>query len=122
MGGQKFAVRKRLDGGFTIAHKTYSVADIVPDSFKLFPDFFDLMKTDIQDLKLRFGRRFFEELKTPKHWGVDEASPFEACRVYDPKPNNALLDEAFTSLCQALPAFKQATIAERWAGGIDVAT
>ena len=120
MGGQKFAVRKRLDGGFTIAHKTYSVADIVPDSFKLFPDFFDLMKTDIQDLKLRFGRRFFEELKTPQHWAVDEASPFESCRVYDPKPNNALLDEAFASLCQALPAFKQATIAERWAGGIDV--
>lgn len=120
MGGQKFAVRKRLDGGFTIAHKTYSVADIVPDSFKLLPDFFGLMKTDIQDLKLRFGRRFFEEFKSPKHWAADEVSPFEICRTFDPKPNDALLDEAFASLCQAIPAFKQATIAERWAGGIDV--
>lgn len=120
MGGKKFAVRKRLDGGYTVAHKTYSVANIVPDSFKLFGDFFDLMKTDIQDLKLRFGRRFFDELNTPKHWSINEASPFEACRIYDPEPNDTLLDEAFASLCEAIPAFKHATIAERWAGGIDV--
>lgn len=120
MGGKRFAVRKRLDGGFTIAHKTYSVADVVPDSFRLFGEFFELMKSDIRDLKVRFGHRFYDEMKVPKRWKMNEVSPFETCRVFDPQPNRNLLDEAFGSLCQTLPTFRDATIVERWAGGIDV--
>jgi glycine/D-amino acid oxidase-like deaminating enzyme len=35
----KFSFRKRNDGGYTIAHRHLSVADIVPDSFRLFFEF-----------------------------------------------------------------------------------
>ena len=42
----KFAFRKRLDGGYTIAHRHFSVADILPDSFRLFFQFLPALKMD----------------------------------------------------------------------------
>ena len=35
-------------------------------------------------MKLRLGGRFFEELLQPRHWELDQPSPFEAMRVLDP--------------------------------------
>ena len=46
----KFAIRKRLDGGYTIAHRHLSVADIVPDSFPLFFDFLPALRLDWKGL------------------------------------------------------------------------
>ena len=34
VGASDFAFRKRLDGGYTVAHRGASVAEIVPDSFR----------------------------------------------------------------------------------------
>jgi glycine/D-amino acid oxidase-like deaminating enzyme len=44
--GDKFAFRKRLDGGYTISHRLLSVADIVPDSFALFFSFLPALRAD----------------------------------------------------------------------------
>src|SRR5690606_18371831 len=42
----KFTFRKRYDGGYTVSHRHYSVADIVPDSFRLFGAFLPALKLD----------------------------------------------------------------------------
>ena len=34
--GRGFAFRRRLDGGYTVANRGWSMAEIVPDSFRLF--------------------------------------------------------------------------------------
>ncbi|MFO0991387.1 MAG: FAD-binding oxidoreductase [Hyphomicrobiales bacterium] len=115
----KFAVRKRLDGGYTIAHRHLSVADILPDSFPLFFDFLPALRLDWKGLRLRFGQRFFDELRLKRKWRLDEISPFEMVRVLDPKPIDAILDEAAASLKNYYPEFEGLRIAERWAGCID---
>ena len=47
--GAKFAIRKRGDGGYTVAHSTLSSAEVVPDSFRLVGDFWPLIKHEWRD-------------------------------------------------------------------------
>ena len=120
LNGRKFAIRKRLDGGYTLAHADYSVADIMPDSFRLFKDFWHLMRDERKDYKLRIGERSLQEFQLKRRWSGDEESPFEQVRILDPKPVDPILDEALAALCNTLPVFKDVAIEERWAGVIDV--
>jgi glycine/D-amino acid oxidase-like deaminating enzyme len=117
--GGRFSFRKRLDGGYTIAHRHTSVADIVPDSFRLMRDFLPALKLDWKGLRLRLGRRFVEEARLKRRWALDEISPFEQVRVLDPEPVLDVLDEAERSIKDYFPVFKPMKIAERWAGVID---
>jgi glycine/D-amino acid oxidase-like deaminating enzyme len=117
--GGRFAFRKRLDGGYTIAHRHLSLADIVPDSFSLFFQFLPALLLDWQGLKLRLGRRFLEAASMRRSWALDQQSPFEIVRVLDPEPVANILDEALASLKIYYPVFEHLEIAERWAGCID---
>ncbi|MGH6907661.1 MAG: NAD(P)/FAD-dependent oxidoreductase, partial [Aestuariivirga sp.] len=117
--GGRFAIRKRADGGFTIAHRHLSVADIVPDSFRLFSCFLPALMLDWNGIRLRLGKRFIDEARLARRWRLDEVSPFEQVRILDPEPVTAILDEAAASLKEYFPAFRDMRIAERWAGVID---
>jgi len=117
--GGRFALRKRDDGGYTIAHRHMAIADIVPASFPLFFRFLPALMLDWSGLRLRFGRRFFDEARLKRRWALDEESPFEQVRILDPEPIAAVLDEAAASLKVYFPAFQGMKIAERWAGCID---
>lgn len=117
--GGGFTFRKRLDGGYTISHQHFSVADIVPDSFRLVREFLPALRVDWSGLRLRFGKRFFEEAGLKRRWALDEVSPFEQVRILDPEPVVGILDEAAKNLVERYPAFRPMKIAERWAGCID---
>ncbi|HRX36098.1 MAG TPA: FAD-binding oxidoreductase, partial [Aestuariivirga sp.] len=117
--GGRFAFRKRMDGGYTISHRHLSVADILPDSFRLFSRFLPALMLDFSGLKLRLGKRFFDEARLKRRWALDEVSPFEQVRILDPEPVHPVLDEAAGSLKDYFPAFRDMKIAERWAGAID---
>ena len=56
--GGCFAFRLRADGGYTISHRHLSVADIVPDSFRLFLRFLPALRLDRAGLKLRMTVQF----------------------------------------------------------------
>lgn len=120
MAGADFAVRKRLDGGYTIAHGRATVVDIVPDSFRLFFKFLPALMQDWRSLRLRAGRRFLEDLGLARHWALDQVSPFEMLRVLDPAPAATILRQAMSSLGDHFPRFREARVVERWAGLIDV--
>jgi glycine/D-amino acid oxidase-like deaminating enzyme len=115
----KFTARKRLDGGFTVTHNFVSVADIVPDSFRLFREFWPVLKMDWSGLRLRLGKRFVEEARLARHWALDQVSPFEKIRILDPEPARWILDEALREIKKAFPAMADMTIAEQWGGVID---
>ena len=117
--GGKFSIRKRNDGGFTIAHRHLAVADIVPDSFRLFFSFLPALMLDWGGIRLRLGQRFMDEARLARRWRLDEVSPFERVRILDPEPVTAILEEAAASLKEYFPAFRGMRIAERWAGVID---
>jgi glycine/D-amino acid oxidase-like deaminating enzyme len=118
--GRRFAFRKRLDGGYSIANGFTTYADIVPDSFRLFFDFLPALRLEWETLHLRLGERFIEEWRTPRHWSLDQATPFEAVRVLDPAPVERDLAEARAALLDTFPAFANVAIAQQWAGLIDV--
>ncbi len=115
-----FSIRKRQDGGYTIADGFRNIVDIVPDSFRYMRDFLPALGAEWKSLLLRFGGRFYDEARIPNRWSLDEASPFEYCRVLDPKPAFSLQDKALDALRKAYPVFEKAEIAQRWAGAIDV--
>ncbi|MCF3639257.1 FAD-binding oxidoreductase [Rhizobium sp. TRM95111] len=115
-----FAVRKRQDGGYTIASGHENVVDIVPTSFRYALDFLPALRKEWRSLNFRVGGRFVDEIRIPDRWAMDEASPFEYCRVLDPKPAKKLADKALANLAKAFPAFAGAEVAQRWAGYIDV--
>ena len=105
-GGSVFAFRKRLDGGYTIARRNANVADITPDSFRLLLRYLPTLKQNYGEIRLRFGRRFFEEWRVRRRWSLDEATPFEAVRVLDPAPKQATLEEARSALSRAFPGVR----------------
>jgi glycine/D-amino acid oxidase-like deaminating enzyme len=117
--GNRFCVRKRADGGFTVTHNIFTVAQIVPDSFKYFVDFWPVLKMDWRNIKPRLGSHFMTEAKLKRRWDLDEISPFEQIRILDPKPHHWILDEALADLKKSYPAFAPVEVAERWAGMID---
>lgn len=118
--GTDFAFRKRLDGGYTIAQKNANIAPIVPDSFRLFFRFLPAFRSEGNQIRVRFGRPFFDELRQSKQWNLDESSPFEKQRVLNPKPSSRVLEEGLRNLRKSFPGFAKARIAESWGCAIDV--
>jgi len=115
-----FAVRRRQDGGYTIASGHENIVDIVPKSFRYAWDFLPAFRKEWRSLGFRFGWRYFDEARIPNRWAMDEPSPFEYNRVLDPVPNRKLSDRALAAARRAFPVFAKAEIAQRWAGYIDV--
>jgi glycine/D-amino acid oxidase-like deaminating enzyme len=118
--GGVFAFRKRLDGGYSIARRNANTAEITPDHFRLLTDFLPRLINNRHEIRLRLGTRSWEELRTRRRWSLDEATPFEAVRVLDPKPNETILTEARAALSRAFPAFARMQVAESWGGLMDV--
>ena len=120
VGGSDFAFRKRLDGGYTVVQRNANVAEIVPDSFRLFFDFMPALKAQWHELRLRVGQRLIDEWRMKRRWRLDEETPFEQVRVLDPLPNRGVLEEAKVNLAGVHPAFKAMRIEESWGGLVDV--
>ncbi len=118
--GGLFGYRKRLDGGYTVATLGVRTIDLVPDSFRLLPQYLPSVKLHWQKLRFRVGSRFAEEWQRKRHWALDQPSPFEAVRVLDPDADPYVLRRARASISEAFPAFRNVAVAESWGGMIDV--
>jgi glycine/D-amino acid oxidase-like deaminating enzyme len=120
LSGPGFGFRKRDDGGYIVSQAGAIVADIVPDSFRLFRRFLPAMRAEWKGLRFRLGARFLQEARTPRRWRLDRLTPFERVRMLDPAPTRRALDEAAGNLAAAYPFFADMRIVERWGGLIDV--
>ena len=118
--GGLFGIRKRMDGGYTVATLGVRTIDLVPDNFRLLFDYLPAARLHWKKLRFRIGRRWVEEWRMPRHWGLDGPSPFEAVRTLDPEPDPFVLDRARTSVAEAFPLFRNMVVAESWGGMIDV--
>jgi glycine/D-amino acid oxidase-like deaminating enzyme len=94
--------------------------DLVPDNFRLLPQYLPAARLHWQKLRFRIGSRFQEEWRTPRKWALDGPSPFEAVRVLDPAADPYVLERARASIAEAFPAFRDVAVAESWGGMIDV--
>jgi glycine/D-amino acid oxidase-like deaminating enzyme len=116
----RYAFRRRLDGGFSVADGNANRVDIVPDSFRNLGIFLPALATEWRSLRLRLGPRFLEEWRWKRRWSADEVTPFERVRTHDPIPDSAASEAALQRLAVDFPAFTKAKIAQHWAGLIDV--
>ncbi|MDQ0563521.1 glycine/D-amino acid oxidase-like deaminating enzyme [Rhizobium mesoamericanum] len=115
-----FAIRKRQDGGYTIACGHDNIVDIVPASFRYASAFLPALRSEWKSLSFRLAGRFIDELRISRRWSMDDASPFEYNRVLDPMPSKRSTQAALAGLKRAFPVFEKAKIAQHWGGYIDV--
>ncbi len=117
---KNFSFRKRLDGGYTIATSGVHRTEIRPESFRFLGDFLPTLKVQWRNTQFSVGRSLFEDLATPKHPALDRPGAYEKTRIIDPVPSEATHRRTRRALDQAFPVFRQAEIAQSWAGSIDV--
>ncbi len=115
-----FALRKREDGGYTVASGGENIVDIVPDSFRLGLKFLPAFMEERQSLRFRLSGRWREEAGQARRWAPDERTPFELCRILDPEPSQRILRQSWARARSAFPVLESAEIVQSWAGMIDV--
>ncbi|MCR9124722.1 MAG: FAD-binding oxidoreductase [Rhodobacteraceae bacterium] len=115
-----FAMRKRADGGYTIASGSQNTVDLVPDSLRLARAFLPAFRAEWKVLRFRLSGRWRDEAAWPRHWAPDDITPFETCRVLDPAPQERVLNASWTAAQRAFPVLSEASVVQSWAGLIDV--
>ena len=118
--GGLFGYRKRLDGGYTVATLGVRTIDLVPDNFRLLPQYLPAARLHWKKLRFRVGSRFAEEWRMRRRWQLDEATPFEAVRTLDPEADPYVVERARAAIAEAFPAFRDVAVAQSWGGMIDV--
>ena len=117
---REVSIRRRGDGGYTIARGSGNTVPIVPNSFRYGLRFFRALRMQRRELHLRFGRQFFHEAARPRRWALDAETPFERERVLDPPPAPGMLRGLMAAAGRALPPLAGARVEQTWAGCIDV--
>lgn len=120
VGAPDFSFRKRADGGYTITQRGGFVAPLVLDSLLLGHRYLPMLRAQWKNVRLSLGRDLLDDLMLPRRWRDDATSPFERVRTMDPPVHDGLNAEALHNLAAAWPVFKDAAVAESWAGMIDV--
>ena len=117
--GGGLALRRRQDGGYTVADGASLDHAITPATFRFGSKFMAALLMDLRATRLSLGREFLEEWSAPKTWALDRVSPFEQCRVLDPRPNRGTLRRIRRRLDEVFPQLAGTPIAETWAGMIE---
>ena len=120
IGSPGFSIRRREDGGYTLAMSGRGRVELTPQGIRYATRFLPLYYIRRQKLKLGLGRSFFEGPEAVANWRFDAESPFERIRVLDPEPDMVLVEEAIGKLRAAYPVLGQIKVAEAWGGFIDV--
>ncbi|WP_083096369.1 NAD(P)/FAD-dependent oxidoreductase [Pseudophaeobacter leonis] len=117
-----FALRKRLDGGYTIANGTENIVDIVPDSLRLGWKFLPSYLEEWRSLQVRFfgSGRWREEAAQDRNWSSQQTTPFEKSRMLDPAPSQKAIKQAWEAAQSVFPVLQSADVVQSWGGLIDV--
>lgn len=116
---ERLGIRRRQDGGYTVAHGSVLEHPVTPASFRYFKKFIPALKQEFKLLRLSIGREFIDEWTTPRTWALDAESPFEVTRVLNPKPTPSVLRGIRRNLDAVFPQMSNTPIVESWAGMIE---
>ncbi|SVB17245.1 uncharacterized protein METZ01_LOCUS170099, partial [marine metagenome] len=116
---KRISIRKRNDGGYTLAHGSILDHLITPSTLYYSPKYIRALINEFNVLRLSIGREFINELTAPKTWDLDKESPFEKNRVLNPKPNKKTIAKIQKQLGKVYPELKDANIVESWAGMVE---
>ncbi|WP_321891025.1 NAD(P)/FAD-dependent oxidoreductase [Paraburkholderia tropica] len=118
--GPNFALRRRLDGGYTIAVPGYGRVELAPQNLRHSIQFRTMFRSKLKKkLKIRVGSSFFDGPEARASWGDRDVTPFERHRVLDPRPDTEWLERALRNVASVFPELAGLRIAHAWAGAID---
>ena len=115
----EIAIRRRSDGGYTVARGSALEHALVPASLRFLPKFLPALRQEQGAVRLRIGREFVRALFVPQCWALDRESPFERERVLGPAPDRSDLTAIAHALARHFPEIAAAPRVETWAGMIE---
>lgn len=117
----RFAFRKRQDGGLTLTPGSRHDFFLGPDAFRHFRAFLPVLRKDWRSTRFRPAapEGFPDAWGTPRQWAADRESPFERLRILNPAPNLAFIERIRDQFAAAFPQVGRPGIAAAWAGMID---
>jgi len=112
-------IRRRRDGGYTVAHGSILQHEITPSTLRWSFKFIPALLQELKTLRISIGGEFLEELRMPNTWALDQESPFEKTRVLDPEPSKRVLRGIRRNLDKMFPVLRDTPIVESWAGMVE---
>ena len=118
---EELALRRRDDGGYTLALADRHV-------FHLGRDGFSSLKLWLPEARRNWKHTAFalaapngfpDAWGTPRNWSADEVTPFENMRVLEPKAAANVVERMQFRFTTRFPDIGQPDIAEAWSGMID---
>lgn len=118
--GPDFALRRRLDGGYTIAVPGYGRVELAPQNLRHSVSFHTMFRSKLKKkLKIRVGSSFFHGPEARATWREGDVSPFEKMRALNPRPDKEWLRGALQNVATVFPELSDLRIVHGWAGAID---
>lgn len=116
---EKLGIRRRQDGGYTVANGFLLNHSITPSSFRYCIKFMPALLQEFSKLRLSIGSDFLNDLMTPAKWPLDLESPFEKERVLNPAPSKRSVRKTRREIDNLFPQLAATEIVEAWAGMVD---
>jgi glycine/D-amino acid oxidase-like deaminating enzyme len=114
-----FTVRRRLDGGYTVGLSGRGLLEITPQGLRYAKKFWRTFKKRRWGLKISVGSSFFNGPEALASWNLDQTSPFERFRTYDPAPDTDLVEMGVSGLAGLYPALGRLKVVHSWGGLVD---
>lgn len=117
----RFAFRRRADGGYSLAPGSEHDFFVGPDAFRSFARYLPVLAKDFRSTTFRAAapRGFPDSWGTRRNWAADEPSPFEAIRVLNPAPNMGTVRRFVADFTRTFPGLGTPRLKAVWAGMID---
>jgi glycine/D-amino acid oxidase-like deaminating enzyme len=119
---EQFGMRRRLDGGYTLAlGDTYGFCP-GPDAFRHLAAYLPVLKKSWKCIDLHIGvppSGFPDAWGTARTWREDEVSPFERTRVLEPTAKPKYVNLLCDRFAKRFPEIGRPKILNSWAGMID---
>ena len=118
---EQLALRRRADGGYSLALADKNGFYLGPDAFRHFRVYIPLLRKSWRGIGLgaRAPAGFPDAWGTPRNWAEDRESPFEGTRVLEPAPSRAETRSMIDRFVKRFPEIGPPEIRNCWAGMID---
>ena len=117
----RIGIRRRADGGYSIAPGAKHSFFIGPDAFRGIKTYLPVLARDYKSTKFHLSAPAFypDAWGTARHWSGDQVSPFERMRILNPAPDLKRLSQVQDDFAEAFPDLGRPVIKTAWAGMID---
>ena len=121
MADDRMGLRRRADGGYTIAPGARHGYYLGPDAFRNVRHYLPVLKREYRKTRFRVAapQDYPDGWGTARHWTAEEVSPFERMRILNPAPDMKALAQVQDDFAAAFPDMGRPVIRNAWAGMID---